>query len=129
MKLEILVGKMGQWEDAKQDALTILCESPEQAERLKDTIHTALEDHDLMEKLYEKYKEPIFGLIEGLQQNQRTEQDKKNGQIVHLLDGYIKDLELLDRLLPTSGVSNKEILSPAVKDVLTRLYQIREAKP
>lgn len=64
-----------------------------------------------------------------LQSSQRTKQDEKNGQIVHLLDGYIKDLELLDRLLPTSGVSNKEILSPAVKDVLKRLYEIREAKP
>ena len=54
---------------------------------------------------------------------------QKNGHIVHLLDSYIKDLELLARLLPTSGIENKEIIKPAVDDVLTRLYKIREAKP
>ena len=91
------------------------------------------------QKFYQKWKPNVDKIekphliscehLSALQANQKTEHDKKNGQIVHLLDGYIKDLELLDRLLPTSGISNKEILAPAVKDVLKRLYQIREAKP
>lgn len=106
-----------------------LNEVEELARHQQSDLKDAQDDHNLVEKLYETYKQPIMGLIEFLQQNQKTEHDKKNGQIVHLLDGYIKDLELLDRLLPTSGISNKEILAPAVKDVLKRLYQIREAKP
>lgn len=97
-----------------------------------EKIHNAIKFYDEWKPNVDKIEKPHLISCEhlcALQANQRTKNDEKNGQIVHLLDGYIKDLELLDRLLPTSGISNKEILAPAVKDVLKRLYQIREAKP